>query len=164
MRYPNRILPLGSLLAAFLILILPGIREIEYLIPTGSHAETSIPATSQKEGDSPQNGKSCFIDVPGESQPFILQQNPPLHVCGSEVRQHTTTPTDLQSRHILLFRTFYKKYIQNKSSGRHCCIPTDISFICSAECSCSRASFSLLISKISILYFGDDLLSPKYSI
>ena len=67
MRYPNRILPLGSLLAAFLILILPGIREIEYLIPTGSHAETSIPATSQKEGDSPQNGKSCFIDVPGES-------------------------------------------------------------------------------------------------
>lgn len=57
-----------------------------------------------------------------------------------------------------------KSYIQNKSSGRHCCIPTDISFICSAECSCSRASFSLLISKISILYFGDDLLSPKYSI
>lgn len=109
MRCPNRILPLGSLLAAFLILILPGIREIEYLIPTGSHAETSIPATSQKEGDSPQNGKSCFIDVPGESQPFILQQNPPLHVCGSEVRQHTTTQTDLQSRHILLFRTFYKK-------------------------------------------------------
>ena len=40
-----------------------------------------------------------------------------------------------------------KSYIQNKSSDRHCCIPTDISFICSAECSCSRASFSLLYQK-----------------
>ncbi len=109
MRYKNRILPSGSLLIAFLFLILPAIREIEYLIPTGNDTEASIPATPQKEDNSEKNGKSCFIDVPGETQPFILQQNPPLHVCGSEVRQHTTTPTGLQSRHISLFRTFYKK-------------------------------------------------------
>ena len=87
--------------------------------------------------------------------------------CTYAAAKYDNTP---QPRQICKVGIYYysarsiKSYIQNKSSGRHCCIPTDISFICSAECSCSRASFSLLISKISILYFGDDLLSPKYSI
>ena len=107
MRYPNRILPLGSLLAAFLILILPGIREIEYLIPTGSHARHRYRRLLKKKAIPPKTGNRVSSMFP-ESQPFILQQNPPLHVCGSEVRRRTTQ-TDLQSRHILLFRTFYKK-------------------------------------------------------
>lgn len=52
MRYKNRILPSGSLLIAFLFLILPAIREIEYLIPAGNDTEASIPATPQKEDNS----------------------------------------------------------------------------------------------------------------
>ena len=79
---------------------------------------------SSPDKNTEKGNKTCTLDLPGDTQPFILQQGPTLHLGGGEARQHTPATGNSQERHIKLFKASYKN-LNLQQSTRQSRLHTD---------------------------------------